>query len=78
MTTPGVLDVSQANLCTKAVHTENNHEYQIFAFSGAYYIWPSTNEEEPHVCYKSTQNGSDVCWLRPLSMFTDKRFTLVS
>ncbi|NEZ63540.1 hypothetical protein D0962_12225 [Leptolyngbyaceae cyanobacterium CCMR0082] len=58
-------DILPATENSTTKHTGNKH-------------WAFPELSEPHVCYKSTQDNSDKYWLRPLSMFTDKRFTLVS
>ncbi|MEO0434760.1 MAG: hypothetical protein AAF151_24015, partial [Cyanobacteria bacterium J06656_5] len=70
--------------CT-AVHTELGNYHDILTavensttkHNGTRH-WASPELSEPHVCYKSTRDNNDKYWLRPLSMFTDKRFTLVS
>ncbi|MEO0434544.1 MAG: hypothetical protein AAF151_22905 [Cyanobacteria bacterium J06656_5] len=79
----GGLHASRAS-CT-AVHTESGNYHDILTAARSSTTkhddtrhWASPELSEPHVCYKSTQDNSDKCWLRPLSMFTDKRFTLVS
>ena len=68
-----------------AVHTESGNHHDILSAAGSPTInhddnwyWAFPELSEPHVCYKSTQDNSHQYWLRPLSMFTDKRFTRVS